>query len=790
MRRPFESGRGDRPGSGDSSSPPSPRAGEEAAHLEQMAEFSRSAGDLAGALGYFDRILSGMREAGAPPGEVARILVEAARCRSQSGDCTGALELLDRAKASMDPTEGGPERLRILNERAYALTRLGDYDAAEECLDEAASAFLDTKTMTQMAHGQKCRGIIALRRGDWDAAAFSFESALTLFREAGDRPGMADSLNNLGLMEKNRGRWTHARGHLLKSLAVFEEVGDTLRVGWSLNNIGLVEFHLGNWETARAQWERALRTLEGIGNRLEIGTACLNLGNYHRHRRNWEVAEQFYSRAEKIAGQLGDARSVILAREFRGDLAVALEEHERARGIYQGALASARRLAPLGDLVLEVLRRQADLESHCGNGAAAQALLTEAEAVSAGLGENSEAGALRRLAARLAAMDGDIPAAAGSYRESLEIQRRFGSPYELAVTRLEFAAFRVENILDLDQAGADLREAVALFDHMGASYEAGCAYLTLARLETVLTEPTGDARGHLRQAMALLDRVGDEEDRMAVRRLHRDIDRRLEDESLTERNDLAVLNDAVGRVCAAEDSSARVSVMETTLKERLVASSAVLLLRGQDTTEWSPAAGSSKSEKECARIVRQVVALEGNGSFGPRPLVSTNPSVDSRFEKLPPEELEDTGSILFMPLFSEEEFLGGVHVARSREAGDFRQSEIDFVVGFAATAAMAVQEMRLEAVRRENLMLRRRLTGRDGFHGILTQSRRMLEIIELIEKIRSNESTVLLQGETGTGKELLARAIHASSARRDAPFVTINCAAISRSVLESELFGH
>ena len=77
-----------------------------------------------------------------------------------------------------------------------------------------------------------------------------------------------------------------------------------------------------------------------------------------------------------------------------------------------------------------------------------------------------------------------------------------------------------------------------------------------------------------------------------------------------------------------------------------------------------------------------------------------------------------------------------------------------------------------------------------GFEGLIGNSREMLEIYRQIEKVAPTESNVLLQGETGTGKELVARAIHKRSKRADRPFIAINCSAIPKDLLESELFGH
>lgn len=77
-----------------------------------------------------------------------------------------------------------------------------------------------------------------------------------------------------------------------------------------------------------------------------------------------------------------------------------------------------------------------------------------------------------------------------------------------------------------------------------------------------------------------------------------------------------------------------------------------------------------------------------------------------------------------------------------------------------------------------------------GFQGVVGRSRPMREVFRLIERVADSDSTVLINGETGTGKGLVAKAIHTSSYRREKPFVSINCGAIPENLLESELFGH
>jgi two-component system response regulator HydG len=97
---------------------------------------------------------------------------------------------------------------------------------------------------------------------------------------------------------------------------------------------------------------------------------------------------------------------------------------------------------------------------------------------------------------------------------------------------------------------------------------------------------------------------------------------------------------------------------------------------------------------------------------------------------------------------------------------------------------------RTQHLRRANAELNRRLDERFGFEGVIGNSPQMKEVIERLQRIAPTDATVLIQGDTGTGKELVAQAIHQNSPRKNRPFVGLNCAALSEHILESELFGH
>lgn len=93
-------------------------------------------------------------------------------------------------------------------------------------------------------------------------------------------------------------------------------------------------------------------------------------------------------------------------------------------------------------------------------------------------------------------------------------------------------------------------------------------------------------------------------------------------------------------------------------------------------------------------------------------------------------------------------------------------------------------------LRRDNLQLKARLDEKFGFDGVVGSSPVMLNAIERLKRIAPTDATVLILGDTGTGKELFAQALHHNSPRKNKPFVALNCAALSENLLESELFGH
>lgn len=174
-----------------------------------------------------------------------------------------------------------------------------------------------------------------------------------------------------------------------------------------------------------------------------------------------------------------------------------------------------------------------------------------------------------------------------------------------------------------------------------------------------------------------------------------------------------------------------------------------------------------------------------------KPILTFDALSDERFDDSESIITQKIRSIACVPLMYKGELLGVIYIDRRGQKAALTNDSLDFLQAFANQASIALENVRLlTRLQEENSRLKEEFHRIYAFQEIVGHSPAMESVFQTMGKVLNNDTTILLMGETGTGKELVARAIHYNGWRKEKPFVPINCGAIPENLVESELFGH
>lgn len=251
---------------------------------------------------------------------------------------------------------------------------------------------------------------------------------------------------------------------------------------------------------------------------------------------------------------------------------------------------------------------------------------------------------------------------------------------------------------------------------------------------------------------------------------------------MLERKALETLYQIIAQLNSLEDYK---EVLENTLQiimKELNAERGVIVLKEKE--EFVPMVFSGDEKEISQSVIREVLEKK-------EPILLHSALDSEKFSAKESVISYGIKSVMCVPLISKDKLLGALYLDSHSQKGIFKESDLEFLIAYAHQASLVIENAYLrEMLLKENVYLKTELSEKYYFENIIGQSKKMQEVFSIMKKILNSSLPVLIIGETGTGKELVARSLHYSSQRKNKKFVPIYCGGLPETLLESELFGY
>lgn len=632
-------------------------------------------------------------------------------------------------------------------------------------------------------------GLAYLGVGDTKNALIHVRDALAIYRRLGDSQGVVRAHNDMARVHFVRGEHDLAIEHLGDALEIARELQDVDREAMLLGNMGRVQLLQGRWDESEAALSQAHTRAVSLQNWTSTGRNLLSLGYLATLRHQFRDAAIRLDAALTAIEKAGLVREKAIYFEYSGWLQFEQRHWIAAKEAFRRALEIGKRISPANDLVSQSLRGLAECEAALGDWTEASRLAREGLDAAIQIGERAEAGSLYRVLSLALAKDGDRTDALASLAKADECLRSVGDVYELA--RLELARAEVFEHVH----GSQSRESLAAFDAAASLFQKLGArdQMVEARWQSIAQQR---AKGMISEALSFASHTLSSNGDVSKLPAH--------EQELLE----GLAEDCVARATSVQNefrlaatpwSSGVTDDLQATVefcRARLNASRVILIevtSSGERAGRVLAFAGTDE------RFAAGVAALAANpyqtDLRTDRPrffwLTALAPQLTAHLSAISPTP---PLSVVTVPVELGPESSGLLYAdvlpSESRQSGPgFSPRDLEFAVAYAEVVAWRSTKLRSEGLLRDVQRLRDQLGRECEFPSIITQNDDFRETLSRVRLIVDSDVSVLLNGETGTGKDLLARAIHYSSKRRDKRFVSVNCAALPETLLESELFG-
>jgi Nif-specific regulatory protein len=725
------------------------------------------------------------------PARSAAVRIKEAWCLYERGDLAQTERHLAETEAEIGEIPA-VERRSLEAERnvlaGYLDVRRGRYREALERFESAFRVLLKSGEDGALSKVQIGFGHVYFRTGEHARAREYYEDALASARRASDARRQIQATINLALVCKEQSDNDRALYLLDQANELLRASGNYSYHGHVLLNLAVVHFHKGNLHLAEEAYRDSMRIYTQAGQHQCAVLSMIGLARIHILRGRLREAKALLESALPSCIEQGYLREEVLVRRDLGDVERCAGKPEEARRLYREALAAAAPLGEDSEHAVQIARRLGITSIRLGEPQEAASHLRRALVLSRRIGERFEEALVCTLLGTLYAQEGRWEEFERMYRLGIDQLRKMGERIELGkalVRHVRYAIDRPEG--EESDLQLEIAEARKIFRETGVPIWLGKSRLAEARL---LSRDGISERWELalEQAERIFADAGDARLIDQADSLRRALEEKVIDRSLSGRNDHLAVQDLIPSL---SDDFSLDDLLEE-LVARTEGDRGVLLVYEEGEQRHVERAAHGMSTEEAKKFARALLPLFQRCRRGGRPFLSTAVPKDPR---IPGERISDGGavqSLLVVPFQTSAEVSGVICLDRGEHRPPYGSRELDLVVGLVRSQrfALSVLSTRQKELVEENVRLRKQVSGSTHFDQIITESRRMDEVLDLVRKVAGTNVTVLIRGETGTGKQLIAQAIHAESPRSGKTIFSVNCATLPEQLLESELFGH
>ncbi|HQF34696.1 MAG TPA: sigma 54-interacting transcriptional regulator [Candidatus Cloacimonas acidaminovorans] len=729
-----------------------------------------------------------------------------------------ALEIIKQySPATIDPYW----KVKILLLKADIQTENEAFNEAFNTLDIASHSSNSITNQQQrhsvQAEAKKIRGKIHYYINEWEQAEEVFNEAETLYSLAKDHSGLAAIYNNLGVLYMCQGFWEKSETYFLKSLALEKQYFNLNGISVCYNNLGGLMDDKGDPAKSLYYLEEALKIQKLLAEPYNITNIYNNIGVTLMDHGDYDRAEDALKKSLDMANEFGFQRNTIATLNNlgglyfkKGDWAESISYYEKAiklsqeSGFNEGLLRSFNNLGEVYEkqdelnLAYDLYIKGLELLPAVSDDYIKAELYGNLGSVFTKLHKFKDAyrylveslDFFKNIAARDKIIEGylkqayyfiltrNIESADYYLAEAQKLAIEQNLPFEIGRSLYLRALLERKN---LESAKDYLNEAIKHFVEAGSNYELSLANYELAGVLLDMEE-WEQAMEILKNNRKIIERYGSikllEQNDILMQKISREYSSQMEEVKFEE-NLLNQFYEITQNLNTITDLDVLIEQSLSSLVEIANADGGMLLLHPNPSLPdaWEYRIYHNFSPEDKYHDQFQNICYE----------VYQNNKLENIKQ---PHFAPSYNNILALPLSIRKNTMGVVLLFCKSGSKYFSERIINLLSALSNQIIVIIENILSANLEKSHNVIREQLSSNNIYSNIIGKSPEMMKIFEIIEKVKDTPTTVLLEGPSGTGKELIARALHYSSNRRNKAFVAQYCGALPETLLESELFGH